>query len=172
MNNRDKKYLVNLVTSCNDGKNISTSQSVSLFIMNMNPKTNKKEVRFSTVNIREYENKISFNPSCSQGPALELGWEYKMSRSFDVDDYEENHPSIDRKTPNEMLISPSQRDAILKEIGYSRRQIEDCTRIINASRPRPKSSKNSVSKSIVKMILHPAPRPQIKKRRILTNSAA
>ena len=155
----------------NDGKSISISHSDPLVLMNMIPKTNK-EVRFSTINIREYENKMSFNPSCSQGAAIELGWEFETSRSFNVDDYEKTRPSTDRKSSDEMLISPNQRDAILKEIGYSRKQIEDCTKIIQASRTKSKSLKNTVSKSIAKMILYPYPRPQHKKRRTITNSAA
>lgn len=88
-----------------------------------------RAVRFSTVETRVYETSISPNPSCSQGPGLELGWGYLCLDTISVDEYEEKYPSKHRRNSENMLISLDMREMILKEVGYSRRDIEECVRM-------------------------------------------
>lgn len=114
--------------------------------------TNSKVVQFSTVEIREYDSKLSFNPSCSRGPALELGWRYNQSDSMPIDDYEASNPSGYRRTSKQLIISPEQREIILKEVGYSRQQIEDCINEILMSKLKSRSPRKVVAKSFSRMI--------------------
>ena len=117
----------------------------------MSSMTTSKVVQFSTVDIREYESKLGTNPSCSRGPALELGWRYKKSEPILIDDYEASKPSSYRRSSKQLIIPPAEREILLKEVGYSRQQIEDCVRGILMSKLKSKSPKRAVAKSFSKI---------------------
>jgi len=118
----------------------------------MDSKNKTRSVRFSTIDIREYDTVISTNPSCSIGPGLELGWEFSSIKSMPVEQFEEKCPSKSRRKARDMVIPLERRELILKETGYSRREIEECNRKIYSMRFQQKSMKKSISKSFSKII--------------------
>ena len=89
-------------------------------------------VGFSTVEIREYEVSLSSHSSCVDGPGLGLGWRYSNCHPITVDDYEKISPSGHRRDSQAMMIPWDKREMILKEVGYSRRQIEESRVIIHS----------------------------------------
>ena len=133
-------------------------------------KENKKVVRFSTVEIRVYETSISPNPSCSQGPGLELGWAYLCLETTSVDDYEEKYPSKHRRNSANMLISLDMRELILKEVGYSRREIEECVRMKHTRMPNKKTHRARCLPKQFSSIFRTISRPNTKYQ--LRNSSA
>ena len=127
-----------------------------------------RSVRFSTIDIREYDTAISTNPSCSRGPGLELGWGFSSLNSIPVEEFEEKFPSGLRRKARDMLIPLERRELILKEAGYSRREIEECRREMYTMQLKQRSMKKTISKSFSKVIqisLHSS-------RRSLLNCAA
>jgi len=118
----------------------------------------KKTVSFSTIDIRLYEPAMSFNPSCSSGPALELGWNYTNSHIYLIDDYEAMTPSGYRRNSKELIIPLNKRENILKEVGYSRQQIENCIHVIEISKIKRRSSMKSLSNCFSKLF-HMIPKP-------------
>lgn len=106
---------------------------------------NSKRVTFSTIDIKQFEQQMNSHSACSYGPALGLGWNCLDSKSISVDDYETIRPSEYRRNSQEMLIPISLRESILKEIGYSRKQIEECSR---RTRISTQHKKNTVKKSL------------------------
>ncbi len=118
----------------------------------MTSKDKTRCVRFSTIDIREYDTVISTNPSCSSGPGLELGWGFSNSNSMLVEEFEEKFPSESRRKARDMIIPLGRRELILKEAGYSRREIEECRRKIYQVQFQQKSMKKTISKSFSKII--------------------
>ena len=95
-----------------------------------------KSVAFSNIDIKQFEQQMDSYSAYSYGPALGLGWNCLESRSMSVDDYEVIRPSEYRRNSEEMIIPLSRRESILKEIGYSRRQIEECYQTTSALSPK------------------------------------
>jgi hypothetical protein len=52
----------------------------------------RRSVKFSTLEIREYAVVLGANPSTTHGPSLELDWEAQSSETFDLDCYEVQRP--------------------------------------------------------------------------------
>lgn len=123
----------------------------------------RKRVSFSTIHIRLYETAMSYNPSCSVGPALELGWNYTKCDTYILDDYEAMKPSQTRRNSKELIISFGQRESILKSVGYSRRQIENCILIIETSKAQRRNSIKSPSNPFSKLF-HTIPKPIMKRQ--------
>ncbi len=118
-------------------------------------------VCFSIVEIREYEVALSSHSSCSSGPGLGLGWKYSNCHPISVDDYEKISPSAHRRDSQAMIIPWDKREMILKEVGYSRRQIEESRVLIH---PKNKRMKERTLKKAISKILQIKPlsrRPSI-----------
>ena len=118
----------------------------------MSPREKMRSVRFSTIDIREYDTAISINPSCSIGPGLQLGWGFSNLYSMPVEEFEEKFPSESRRKARDMVIPFERRELILKEAGYSRRDIEECKCEIYTMQLQQRSMKKYISKSFSKMI--------------------
>jgi len=80
-------------------------------------------VRFSTIQIREYPITIGLNPSTEFGPALELGWEYSQTEDVSVDCFEEERSIVPRRGEEDLVLSSYEREERLLALGYSMRQI-------------------------------------------------
>jgi hypothetical protein len=85
-----------------------------------------KKVCFDIVHVREYDTIIDYNPSCSQGPALSLGWKTISDSICFIDEYDAKH----RRSNDELILSSETREIILSKLGYTRADIAACVRKI------------------------------------------
>jgi hypothetical protein len=103
----------------------------------------KRSVSFSQLQIREYTSiEISDNPSCSDGPPIQLGWEYsERTISVDVDQYEQQR-SPRRKLHQMLLPYHVRRYLLLYEGGFSNAEISRAVRDVERVKEERKSSKH------------------------------
>ena len=84
----------------------------------------RNNVSFGKLQTREYNIALSDHPSCSFGPPIQLGWEFKDLSTVSLDDYEKVRSP--RRSPHEMVLSYNMRKyLLLKRAGYSKNEIED-----------------------------------------------
>jgi len=105
------------------GQNNEILAATSISARNM-VKKKSRNVRFTTISIRGYNRILGDNPSCSRGPSMSIGWTYVAE--FDcisVDKYEAIRRDSRVKEKNEMALTRSERDTLLKEAGYSRSEL-------------------------------------------------
>ena len=80
--------------------------------------SNLDNIQFGTISIREYVNTIGDNPSCGDGPALSLGWAFKLQPvTMSIDDYESSRPP--RRVLDALAIPKERRENILIRLGFS-----------------------------------------------------
>lgn len=96
-----------------------------------NNNSNNKSVRFSIVEIRDYNLCLGDNPSVSRGVPISLDWDYDTEHSHEFEEYESDR-IVDRRTaPNEMKRPSLQRVQLLKGLGYSRNEINEQAKCIH-----------------------------------------
>merc|ERR1712238_553380 len=95
----------------------------------MGQKKKKKVVRFSTVNIREYNVCLGDNPSVARGAPISLDWQYGEEISHVFGDYEQQQQQqqAPERTTTEFKRTSLERIQLLKQIGYSRKEIQNAT---------------------------------------------
>lgn len=90
---------------------------------------NKRKIIFGVRTIREYNQIIESHPCVRRGAGIGIGWDYKVSETCLIDDYEkqfqEEVPEEERwrKCPR---IEPKERESILFKLGYTAEDIHDC----------------------------------------------
>lgn len=53
----------------------------------------KRNISFSTLEVRQYDLTLGDNPGCSEGPPVSLDWKYEQSDVLDIEEYESiRHP--------------------------------------------------------------------------------
>ena len=79
-------------SSCRTSISESSSQSsVSVFDTGKEEQAKmKRNISFSTLEVRHYDITLGDNPGCSEGPPVSLDWKYDQSDALDIDDYESN----------------------------------------------------------------------------------
>jgi len=82
-----------------------------------------RSVRFSNVEIREYEITLDDHPETSNGPSISLGWKYNKLISFKVQTFELIKNAKGRRDLNDLLLSQWERENLLFNFGYSRAEI-------------------------------------------------
>merc|ERR1711933_80784 len=83
---------------------------------------------FATVEIREYQQSIVVNPWVSPGPAVGLGWDYHdIPTKFDIMEFESTR-ALQRRSYYELIMPKHQRETILLNMGYSRRELTKNTK--------------------------------------------
>mmetsp|Transcript_16123 Transcript_16123/g.23721 ORF Transcript_16123/g.23721 Transcript_16123/m.23721 type:complete len:244 (+) Transcript_16123:65-796(+) len=92
----------------------------------------RKNVTFGSVQIREHELKLDYNPSVSCGAAVGLGWESIDLPTNDLDDFEAKRGP--RRSKTEFQIPRFMREEMLREFGYSRGELAEACKIIDAAR--------------------------------------
>jgi hypothetical protein len=85
-------------------------------------------VSFSTVDIRYYERVIDINPSVTCGVAVGIGWRYKNGGQLSLDDYEIHRGGVKYKS-GELVLPRGIRENIVRDFGFTQKQITDATRI-------------------------------------------
>lgn len=98
--------------------------------------TNERRLRFSTLTIREYPRVLGDNVTV-KGPPLSLAWEHSDEKVYELEDYEEAC-QYTRRTQIELKMPSKHRDEILKEIGYSRQEIQESVKKSNIARNKRK----------------------------------
>ena len=88
--------------------------------------------------MREYELELSDNPACTMGPAISIGWGYKLVRKEKLDDYEKTRPAI--RNEKELRLSRQVREAIIKNSHFTRKEI----RTANTSKARARFRRSRV----------------------------
>jgi hypothetical protein len=80
-------------------------------------------VSFSTIELRLYERVLSDNPACSTGPSIGIGWSYHdASVTLGIDEYEISREGQGRSV-TELHLSRSTREQLVREWGYTDREI-------------------------------------------------
>ena len=84
-------------------------------------------VKFAKVNVREYSVSLSQNPSCSEGPPIELGWDYREPPPVCLYQYEEERQPHRRRNLHDLILSDTIRRKMLLET-YTQEEITDAIR--------------------------------------------
>lgn len=112
----------------------------------------KSKLQFDTIEIREFPIILSNNPSCKYGPSIELGWEYDANSSdgtIIVSHYEKLREGKRRKEKagcqSILYLSQVQREAMLRDAGYSDKEVLNAMKTkAKARRQRSLSKHDSV----------------------------
>jgi len=89
----------------------------------------KKNVRFSTIEIRLFDRTIGDNPSCSDGVPITLDWNYTMLPAKDLQEYEENR--IPKRNKNHLALTKiTRKNQMHRHFGYSYKEIEKASKKI------------------------------------------
>lgn len=95
----------------------------------------RREVSFSHISVREYSQTISNHPSCSYGPPVQLGWDYEETRTEeDVDTYEKERSKVRRPALKYLVLNYYQRCHIIKQAGYTDKDIKQAERSVNKTK--------------------------------------
>jgi hypothetical protein len=101
-----------------------------------------KKVNFDSVYVRHYERILTDNPGVQSGPAIGIGWRFKRSLRFDVDDFEQCK-GLPRRS-DDLVLSRTVRENILRDCGYSQKDIADMVRVILKVRNQRKTTVNNL----------------------------
>ena len=91
-----------------------------------------RRLRFSTLTIREYPRVLGDNVTV-MGPPISLSWEYQDEKVYEIEEYEEAIQDT-RRTQSELKMPSKHREALLKEDGYSRRDIQEAVKMSTIAR--------------------------------------
>ncbi|KAL3788761.1 hypothetical protein ACHAW5_002403 [Stephanodiscus triporus] len=96
-----------------------------------------KLVKFTMVELREYARVLSDHPSTSSGAPIGIGWKYdpKDTTSLDLNLYERSREGL-RRTKRQLVIPRDVRESMLREIGYSTREILEAVRMVRKVKER------------------------------------
>ena len=84
--------------------------------------------RFDKVVVRKYTRILNDKPACTKGTSIGLGWEF-YEEDFEIDDYEIGRGRL-RQT-NELMLNRSQREKLVRDLGYTERDIAAAVRAAN-----------------------------------------
>uniref|UniRef100_A0A6S8I6F1 Uncharacterized protein n=1 Tax=Amphora coffeiformis TaxID=265554 RepID=A0A6S8I6F1_9STRA len=86
-------------------------------------KSVKRTVSFGKLETREFSIALSDHPSCSYGPPISLGWDFRDKETVELDHYEEQRSP--RRQMHQMILSYNvRRFLLLKRAGYSHDELE------------------------------------------------
>ena len=100
-------------------------------------------VSFSDVQVRYYERILEENPSVQSGPAIGIGWRYRKGGTEPVDAWESKRGGRPRRS-NELVLSRLERERILKEVGYTAKDIAAAVRQIRKLKDKRKQTVNNL----------------------------
>ena len=84
----------------------------------------KRSVSFGKLETREYSIALSDHPSCSYGPPISLGWDFRDKEAVELEQYEERR--LPRRSMHQMLLSYNvRRYLLLKRAGYTHNELEE-----------------------------------------------
>lgn len=95
-------------------------------------RSRKTRLRFTTLTVREYPRVLGDN-ICMRGAPISLGWEFQDQTTYDIDAYEEACEHS-RRTQTELKMPSTHRDKILRESGFSAKEILEAVKKSNIAR--------------------------------------
>ena len=105
-------------------KRIPSIQSGGTDDSSTNSKPMKRNVSFGKLETREYSIALSDHPSCSFGPPISLGWDFRDKEAVELEKYEERRSP--RRSMHQMILSYNvRRYLLLKRAGYSHDELEE-----------------------------------------------
>jgi hypothetical protein len=120
-----------------EGSKASKSQSTGTGTVssNCNAKSRrgrrKRLVDFSTVQIRFYERIMCENPACTSGPSVGIGWNYADEEILaEIGQYESSR-DWSKRSGIELCMSRERREKMLRDWGYTDRDIASGVRELN-----------------------------------------
>lgn len=105
-------------------------------------------VNFGTVDIREIERILDINPSCTNGPPLGLGWKCLHEQSLTVEEFERRKGKRRAKTDATDVLMPvprHERESLLLELGYTRRDLAMAIRRANRIKHKRRTTINNLN---------------------------
>jgi len=113
-----------ITTECDRGNNLNEKnvhRSFHVGSSSNHPKQKRAKksakVGFSSVRVHSHECVLGSNPSVSSGLPIELEWDYILSETFDIDDYER---AADGQPKKPLRVGREEREARLRMKGHSR----------------------------------------------------
>ncbi|KAL3917146.1 MAG: hypothetical protein SGILL_004851 [Bacillariaceae sp.] len=103
----------------------------------------RKEVKFNTLEIREYPLMMGDSPASARGIPLTIGWDHIEEHSgIPIDEYEHLRPM--RRERDELKMESLDRVRMLKSegVGYSRREIQEGVRQVDMERRKREQTRN------------------------------
>jgi len=129
----------------------------------------RKSVRFSHIEIREYEITLGDHPGgmIVNGSSISLGWNYNVIEPTQINTFElEKDMKGRRHSEHYLAMSKYEREDLLKEFGWGRSYIEESIKQkIQIQNQRKRSLKKSVREIVhnrVSSLLHLAPKKKVK----------
>jgi len=124
----------------------------------------RKSVRFSHIEIREYEIILGDHPGgmIVNGSSVSLGWNYNVTEPTQINSFELEKDMKGRRDFEHLALSKYEREDLLREFGWARSYIEESIKQkIQIQNQRKRSLKKSVREIVhnrVSSLLHLAPK--------------
>mmetsp|Transcript_258 Transcript_258/g.382 ORF Transcript_258/g.382 Transcript_258/m.382 type:complete len:111 (-) Transcript_258:191-523(-) len=83
----------------------------------------KRSVRFSVCEIREYQLIVSDNPCCKRGLPIGIGWDHSKEKVYDVDTFESLRVPVRRSTLKGLHLKAAERRRRLLKV-YSEDELK------------------------------------------------
>jgi hypothetical protein len=101
-----------------------TSNTATSIQQKQNP--HRRRCRFSTMTVREYPRILGDNVTVV-GPPISISWDHDAESVYDLEEYLEA-VQYTKRTQAELKMPSKYRDTMLREYGYSRKEIQDACR--------------------------------------------
>lgn len=128
-----------------------------------------KEFGFSTITVREYPRELGDNVTV-MGPPIGLSWEHQEEIVYDLKEYDDAVQDT-RRTQSELKMPSSHRDKILRDMGYSRQDIQHAIKKSNIARSQRKRTVETLKlqplQEAFEKIVRAGSKPLRKKDRLL-----
>lgn len=106
---------------------LNGSNSQSLFDRTSSLSSNRQNVSFNSITIREYDLTVGVHPSCSCGPPVTLDWKFREECSIPLECYEEKREP--RRTMRQMVMTDhTRRNILLWQFGHTEEELKRATR--------------------------------------------
>jgi hypothetical protein len=103
-----------------------------------------KSVTFSTVRVRHYERILCDNPAASSGLSIGIGWRF-AEEGVPVCVEEWQSTRCRGRSQSELQLSRSERDDLVKQLGYTEREVAAMRRELNRCRANRRQTVNNLS---------------------------
>ena len=102
----------------------------------------KRSVSFCEVQVRNYDRILDVNPSVTSGPAVGIGWNYSPEEDeiFSLENFEETREYSRRHSIQELALPRHKREDLLRNWGYTQREIAWSVRSILRSKNQRKQT--------------------------------
>ena len=100
-----------------------------------------KGVSFGSVEVRKYPITIGTNPSVSRGVPCTLEWDHleDETEKHNINAYERYRPNEERKHGDDLVLDGITRAKMLKNLGYTKKELLEGIRNVNETKRRRKS---------------------------------